>query len=214
MRKPVETSTAYQCFNLPRPVLPLVSVSTLPESSVLVSIDEYLAGELRSETKHEYLGGIVYAMAGASEEHNVIAANLIGMLHAQLRGKPCQPFGSEMKVRIETLGDTYFYYPDAMIACDPSDSGHGWRARPAVLFEILSEETRRLEEREKRFAYLQIPSLEAYIRIEQSSPELIVERRTPAGWKSEKFTGLDGAPELPGLTLRLPLAEVYERMRF
>jgi len=195
-------------------VLLSVSVSTLPESSVLVSIDEYLSGELRSETKHEYLGGIVYAMAGASEEHNVIAANLVGMLHAQLRGKPCQPFGSDMKVRIETLGDTYFYYPDAMIACDPSDSGHGWRERPSVLFEIISEETRRLDEREKRFAYLQIPSLKAYIRIEQSSAEMIVERRTPGGWKAEKYAGLEAVPELPEMSLRLPLAEVYERLRF
>jgi Uma2 family endonuclease len=189
-------------------------VNILPESSLFVSIDEYISGELRSETKHEYLGGVIYAMAGASEEHNIIAANLIGMLHAQLRGKPCQPFGSDMKVRIETLGDTYFYYPDAMIACDPADSGNGWRVRPAVLFEILSEETRRLDEREKRFAYLQIQSLQAYIRIEQSSAEMIVERRTPGGWKSEKLTGLAAILELPEISLRLPLAEVYERLRF
>jgi Uma2 family endonuclease len=189
-------------------------MSTLAHSSELIAVEEYLEGELRSETKHEYLGGVVYAMAGASEAHNIIAANLAGMLYAQLRGKPCRPFGSDMKVRLRTLGDTYFYYPDAMVACDPSDSGHGWRERPAVLFEILSEDTRRLDEREKRFAYLPIPSLLAYVRIEQAHPEAVVERRTSADWKSEKFTGLEAILVLPEIGVRLPLAELYENVRF
>lgn len=189
-------------------------VGTLTHSNEMVTAEEYLEGELRADTKHEYLGGVVYPMAGASEEHNVIAANLMGLLHAQLRGNACQPFGSDMKVRLQTLGDTYFYYPDAMIACDPSDSGHGWRERPAVLFEIISEETRRLDEREKRFAYLQIPSLQAYVRIEQASPDAVAERRVAGTWKSERLAGLDAVLELPESGVRLALAEVYERLRF
>ena len=189
-------------------------MSTLTRSSELVTVEEYLAGELRAETKHEYLGGVVYAMAGASEAHNVIAINLTAMLHAQLRGKACQPFGSDMKVRLQTLGDTYFYYPEAMVACDPSDAGHGWRERPTVLFEILSEDTRRLDEREKRFTYLQIPSLQAYVRIEQTGPEVVVERRASGTWESERVAGLDAILLLPEIALRLPLAELYERLRF
>jgi len=195
-------------------MLPWGPVSTLTHSSELVTVEEYLEGELRAETKHEYLGGLVYAMAGASEAHNVIAANLMGMLHAQLRGKACQPFGSDMKVRLQTLGDTYFYYPDAMVACDPSDSGRGWRERPAVLFEILSVETRRLDEREKRFAYLQISSLQAYVRIEQAGAEAVVERRASGKWQSERLAGLDAILRLPEIAASLPLAELYERLRF
>jgi len=189
-------------------------VSTLTHSSELVTVEEYLEGEMRADTKHEYLGGLVYAMAGASEAHNVIAINLTAMLHAQLRGKACQPFGSDMKVRLQTLGDTYFYYPDAMVACDPSDSGHGWRERPTVLFEILSEDTRRLDEREKRFAYLQIPSLQAYVRIEQTGPEAIVERRASGTWESQRLFGLDAILHLPEIGASLPLAELYERLGF
>lgn len=196
-------------------MLPSASVSTLAHSpEQLLGVEEYLAGELRADTRHEYLGGLVYAMAGASEEHNVIAANLVGMLHAQLRGKPCQPFGSDMKVRLQTLGDTYFYYPDAMVACDPSDSGRGWRERPAVLFEILSEETRRVDEREKRFAYLQIPTLQCNVRMEQARAEAIVERRAAGTWHGEKISGLDAVLHLPEIGVRLPLAELYERLRF
>lgn len=187
-------------------------MTTLADSSELISVEDYLERELRAETKHEYLGGVIYAMAGASEAHNIIAANLAGLLHAQLRGKPCQPFGSDMKVRLQTLGDTYFYYPDAMIACDPTDSGHGWRERPTVLIEILSDDTRRLDEREKRFTYLQIPTLQAYIRIEQSHPEVIVERRTNDTWSSEKLLGRDSVLSLPDLAVSIPLADIYERL--
>ncbi len=186
----------------------------MTHSSALIPVEDYLRCELHSETKHEYLGGVVYGMAGASEEHNVIAANLLGLLHAQLRGKPCQPFGSDMKVRLQTLGDTYFYYPDAMVACDPTDSGRGWRERPAVLFEILSNETRRVDEREKRFAYLALPSLQAYVRIEQDSPELAVERRIGSEWRSEKHAGFETILTLPEISVNLPLSELYERLRF
>ncbi len=179
-----------------------------------ISEGEYLETEIRSEFKREYLGGVVYAMAGASEPHNIISANLIGMLYGRLRGKSCQPFGSDMKVRVLPHGSTYYYYPDAMIACDPTDSGHGWRERPSALFEIISEDTRRIDEREKWIAYRQLASLHAYVRIEQDRPEVIVEIRTPDGWQSERLRGLDAVARLPGLEIELPLAELYERVKF
>ncbi len=179
-----------------------------------ITVEEYLADELLSDVKHEYLGGVVYAMAGASEPHNIIAMNLYAALHRGLHGKPCQPFGSDMKVRLRPLEAAYFYYPDAMVACDPTDSGHGWRERPAALFEIISEETRRVDEREKRVPYLQLPSLLAYVRIEQSKPEVVVDRRTPEGWKSERVSGLDAVVRLPELGIELPLAELFERVTF
>lgn len=182
----------------------------LPE----ISVEEYLADELLSEVKREYLGGVVYAMAGASEAHNRIATRLLSMLDTRLRGKPCEPFGSDMKVRLRPLDSTYFYYPDAMIACDPTDSGHGWRERPAALFEIISEETARVDDGEKRISYLQLPSLQVYVRIEQARPEVVVDRRTPDGWKSERVSGLDAVVRLPELGIELPLAELFERVKF
>lgn len=190
-----------------------MQLSTAPET--MLSVEDYLATEERSEVKHEYLGGVVYAMAGASEAHNIIASNLIGMLHRRLRGKGCQVFGSDMKVRLNPLdNDTYFYYPDAMIACDPADAGHGWRERPAVLFEIISEETRRVDEREKRVVYLQLPSLQNYVRIEQNQSQVTVESRSESGWRAEKLPALDATVTLPTLRLELPLAELYERLTF
>lgn len=187
-----------------------VIASRLPE----MTVEEYLATEPLSEVKREYLGGVVYAMAGASEAHNIIATNLIGMLYSQLRGKRCQAFGSDMKVRLHPVDSTYFYYPDAMVACDPTDGGHGWRERPTALFEIISEDTRRVDEREKRVPYLQLTSLQVYVRIEQKRPEVIVDRRTAEGWVVERLDGLDAVLSLPSLNIELPLAELFERVAF
>ena len=185
-------------------------------SDVYMTEAAYLASEELSDLKHEYLGGDVYAMAGAGESHNRIAINLIGMLRNQLRGRRCEVFGSDLRLRMyrQTSGSVYYYYPDAMIACNPSDVGHGWREQPAALFEIISESTRHIDEREKKLAYLQIPSLEAYVRIEQDRAEAVVDLRTLEGWKRERITGFDGIVRLPTLEIELPLAELYERVDF
>lgn len=192
-----------------------MSALLLPES--YLTVEEYLAREERSDVKHEHLGGDVYAMSGASTSHNRIAMNLYGMSRHQLRGKRCEMFGSDMKLRLSMNApdSTYFYYPDAMIVCDQKGSArYGWRERPAAIFEIISESTRHVEEREKKLAYLQLPSLEAYVRIEQERPEAVVEMRTLEGWKRERIIGLEGIIRLPTLGVELPLAELHERVIF
>ena len=180
--------------------------------------EEYLASEPESEFKREFLGGAVYAMAGTDEPHNRISTNLIGMLHRQLRGRQCEAFGSDMQVRIAPVApytSPYFYYPDAMISCDPTDTGRRWRERPSAIFEILSESTRRVDEREKLAQYFRIPNLEAYVRIEQYRPEVVFSCLTPEGWNIEqRMTGLDGTVYLPSLKIELPMAELYERVTF
>lgn len=189
-------------------------MNTAAATAPFITEEEYLETELRSEFKREYLGGVVYAMAGASEAHNIIAANLMGMLHARLRGRACQSFGSDMKVRLLPLDSTYYYYPDAMIACDSADSGHGWRERPSALFEIITEETRRIDEREKRLAYLQLATLEAYVRIEQDRAEVVVERRSPEGWRAERLSGSMRWYACRRWRSNCRWRELYERMKF
>jgi len=178
-----------------------------------ISVEEYIAREARSAEKHDYVDGAVYAMAGASEAHNTIAANLLGMLYGQLRGKACQPFGSDMKVWTRTAQGQCFYYPDAIVSCDPTDQGHDWREKPSAIFEIISEDTRRVDEREKRFMYFSIPGLLAYVRLEQARALVVVERPVAEGWITEHSMGLESILELPELGLSLPLAELYERVR-
>ena len=113
-------------------------MSAQPVSTQLLSVTEYLATEPFNREKREYLAGVVYDMAGASEAHNIIAMNLYAMIHSRLRGKACQPFGDNMQLRLRRPAGSYFYYPDAMIACDKMDSpGQRWKERPAAIFEIL-----------------------------------------------------------------------------
>ncbi len=108
-----------------------------------ITISDYLAGEVVSDVKHEYLGGTVHAMAGASNRHNSIATNALASLHGSLRGKSCQPFNSDTKVRIEFPDHTRFYYPDAMVVCDSRSGTDNFQDRPVVIVEVLSDSTRR-----------------------------------------------------------------------
>ena len=89
------------------------------QTEELVSVEEYLAGELIAETKHEYLGGVIHAMSGSRAGHNRISGNVYRFLGNALEGKPCEPFNSDMKVRIELPEQTRFYYPDVAVVCDP-----------------------------------------------------------------------------------------------
>jgi Uma2 family endonuclease len=180
----------------------------------LVSVEDYLAGELASEVKHEYSGGYVYAMAGARTVHNRVAASLLGSLYNQLRGKPCEPFNSDMKVRVRFPTHTRFYYPDGMVVCEPSAAETTFQDKPVIIAEVVSEATRRIDEGEKRDAYLTIPTLMAYLIVETDRPRVVVHRRTDAGFIAEAYEGADAIVPLDDVNAELRLAELYERVTF
>jgi Uma2 family endonuclease len=162
----------------------------------------------------------MYAMAGASDEHHTISFNLNTMLGVRLRGHRCRGCNTGMKLKVasRSSGGVIYYYPDAIISCDPSDrgiaDGHAFRERPSVIFEILSPTTRRMDERTKRSGYLSISTLTEYVRIEQDRAEVTIERRVGAHWRDERVSGLDAVIELPGIGIELPLAELYEGLEF
>ncbi len=104
----------------------------LPDS---ISVAEYLAGEEISRTKHEYLGGTVHAMAGATIRHNDIALNCAAFLHAKLRGKPCRTYNGDTKIRIEFPDHIRFYYPDAMIVCQTNPGTDRFQTHPVIVIE-------------------------------------------------------------------------------
>src|SRR5262245_36744189 len=157
----------------------------------LISVEDYLAGELDSPVKHEYVGGIVYAMAGARNAHNDIATNAIGALHARLRGKKCRAFNSDTKVRVRFAKQVRFYYPDAGVVCRPNPREDSFHDEPVVIVEVLSRSTRRIDEGEKKDAYVTIPTLAAYLVVEQDQPKVVVHRRAADGFLAEVYEGLD-----------------------
>jgi len=180
----------------------------------LVSVADYLAGELVSEVRHEYSGGSVYAMAGAKNVHNRIASVLIGLLYAQLRGKPCEPFNSDTKVRVRLPTHTRFYYPDAMVVCEPNGPDDTFQDKPVIIAEVVSDATRRIDEGEKREAYLAISTLMAYLVVETDKPRVVVHRRTDSGFVAEVYEGVGAVIPLDAIEAKLPLAELYERVEF
>src|SRR5439155_3181988 len=124
----------------------------------LIPVEDYLAGELVSPIKHEYLGGVVYAMAGARNAHNLIATNTLVAVGNRLRGKRCRPFNSDTKVRVRLPTHVRFYYPELSVVCRANPPTDSFQDDPAVLFEVLYRSTRRIKEVEKKDAYLTIPS--------------------------------------------------------
>jgi Uma2 family endonuclease len=191
-----------------------MSAMTAAKRSPLVSVDDYLAGELASEVRPEYLGGYVYAMAVARNQHNTVASTLLGTLYGRLRGKPCQPFNSDTKVRVRLPTHTRFYYPDGMVVCDANPADDTFQDRPVVIAEVVSESTRRLDEGEKREAYLTIPTLAVYLLVETDRPAVAVCRRTDHGFITDLYEGRDAVIPLDSIGTELSLAELYERVSF
>lgn len=176
-----------------------------------IPVDEYLEGELMSDVRHEYIGGEVYAMVGASDRHNLIAGNLFAALRPHVRGSPCQLFISDMKVRLQVAGEDAFYYPDLMLACDRDDRATYYRSRPCLIVEVLSETTERIDRREKLLAYAGIESLREYVLIAQERAEVQIHRRED-GWRKRRIS--EGEVSFECLDVSVPLATLYEDVTF
>jgi hypothetical protein len=106
----------------------------------LVSVEEYLAGELASPIKHEYVGGVLYAMAGARNAHNLIASNALVALGARLRGKPCRAYNSDTKIRLRLPTQVRFYYPDPRSFAGPTRPPIRFRTSPPLSLKFSRPE--------------------------------------------------------------------------
>jgi len=180
-----------------------------------ISVDDYLAGELVSAVKHEYLGGAVHAMSGGSDQHAQISSNAVGSLFGSLRGKSCRPLNSDALVRIQLPGQTRFYYPDAQVVCDSNPGNAQYQDHPVIVVEVLSPSTRRLDLTEKRDTYLTVPSLRVLLLVETDAPHVWANRRQPDGtFATEIHSGLDAVIPLPEVDTALPLADLYDRITF
>jgi Uma2 family endonuclease len=153
-------------------------------------------------------------MAGARTGHDRVAMNFLAAMHNRLRGGPCEAFTSDMKVRVRLATHTRFYYPDGMVVCEPNSSESVYQDRPVVIAEVISDATRRIDEGEKREAYLTISTLAAYLVIETEQPRVVVHRRTDSGFVAEAYEGRDAVIPLAAVDAVLPLGELYERVEF
>ncbi|MCK4494561.1 MAG: Uma2 family endonuclease, partial [Methylococcales bacterium] len=140
---------------------------------VSLSEADYLNGEKISQIKHEFIEGDIYAMAGASRNHNIISANVARQFGNHLAETPCITFTSDMKVRV----DHNFYYPDILVVCDNNEDDDYYTNSPIIIVEVLSKSTRHRDKCAKMDAYRTITTLQEYVLIEQDFVEIQVCRR-------------------------------------
>ncbi len=152
-----------------------------------ISVADYLAGERDAGLRHEYVYGEVFAMAGASVTHNLITGNVSRAFGNAAAAGDCRVYASDMKVRV---GDALFYYPDVMIVCAlPADDYY--ETAPCVVVEVASKTTWRNDYLEKRFAYLELESLQFYLLIDSRKRAITGFRRGQNGWEEHVYTSED-----------------------
>lgn len=177
-----------------------------------ISVEDYLAGEEISPVRYEYVYGEVYAMAGASDNHNRIAGNLYAALLNHLRNSRCEPFMTDIKVRVSP---NVYYYPDVLVSCEENPEDPHFRNNPILIIEVLSTSTQEIDRREKLLFYQQMPSVREYVVVEQRRKLIEVHRRQPDGrWITYYFDRNDEEIEFQAIEMTVPLDEIYRRVRF
>ena len=179
------------------------------------SPEEYLSLEYENTVRHEYRRGLVYAMAGGSDDHDELSLNLIELLRQKVRDGGCSVWSGNVKVNYT---DTFFYYPDAFVTCDPRDKNDRYMKRyPKLIAEVLSPTTEKFDRNEKFEDYRQLESLEEYVLIAQDRMWVECRRRVKNGSGERWETVVYGAGErvmLQSIELEVAIEELYRGVSF
>jgi Uma2 family endonuclease len=188
------------------------------------TVEEYLALERLSEERHEYLDGLIYAMAGESPEHGIVCVNLTRIVSTQLLGTPCQVFSKDMKVRSgpdprsRRLTKGLFSYPDLIVVCGEfqfHDKHRDVLLNPTVIIEVLSPTTEAFDRGEKFWRYrTHLPSLKDYVMVAQSIPMIDHYVHRDGEWVLSTVSGLESSLKIASIDCSLSLADVYDRISF
>jgi Uma2 family endonuclease len=172
--------------------------------------DEYLVLDETSNTKHEFLRGAIYAMAGGTIDHGALAMTLGRLLGNELVRRPCRVFSSDVRLRVLDTG--LATYPDVSVVCGPVERDPQNRhtvVNPIVIVEVLSDSTAAYDRGEKFEHYRQIPSLRDYVLVDSKSASVEVRSRQADGTWSTRTAGPGQQAALPSLELALSVDELY-----
>lgn len=178
-----------------------------------ISPEEYLTREEKSPQKNEYRNGVIYAMAGASNNHVLIAGNFFTIIRTHIRGSGCLSYISDTKVNIESINS--YYYPDVIVSCDNRDRKLANFVRyPCLIIEVLSTSTEAFDRGDKFADYRNIPSLQEYILVSQNRIRIDYYRRNNEhNWLLSSYEK-DQELELISIGLKLSVNDVYEDVTF
>ena len=176
------------------------------------SIEEYLEMENAATEKHEYYQGEIFAMSGAKSQHNIVAKNLMISLGNKLMDKPCQPYGSDLRIHVEK--NTLFTYPDLSIICGELISLNNDDLNflnPTIICEVLSPSTKNYDRDGKFKLYKDIPSLKEYILVEPTA--IIIEAHSinaSGNWELKEYSSIEDTLQLQSIQVSVSLANIYK----
>jgi Uma2 family endonuclease len=181
-----------------------------------ISPEEYLRLERQSEYRSEYVNGEIFAMTRASLKHNLVSGNIFGELRQQLKGRECQAYTSEMRVKVTATG--LYTYPDVVVVCDEpkfEDKYFDTLLNPTVLVEVLSPSTERYDRIAKSSYYRTLDSLAEHLLVAQDEVRLEQYVKQANGqWLLFESTSLDAVVELPSISCSLAMRDVYDKVTF
>jgi Uma2 family endonuclease len=169
-----------------------------------MTVDAFLDWEERQPARYEFDGFHVHAMTGGSAGHSRVQRNLIAELTSRLRGKPCEPFGSELKI----LAAGSVRYPDAFVVCSPVHDKATFVTDPVVVFEIISPSTSGVDRIIKNQEYRDTPSIQRYVILEQDRQAAMVFSRDHGDWAGHVISG-DTVLAMPEIGVSIALADLY-----
>jgi Uma2 family endonuclease len=196
-----------------------------PRPNPYLTVDQYLTFERASEDRHIYLDGAIFAMAGESDAHGVISVNIVGSLHAQLKGTPRQVRTKDTKVRTGPAAATgsgtrgLFSYPDVLVICGQLEFHDEFTdvvLNPTAIIEVLSPATEAFDRGEKFTRYQSYnPALQEYVLVSQDRPQVeLFTRQAGGNWSYHRAAGLEATVLLSSIRCTLKLADIYDRLQF
>lgn len=178
------------------------------------TFEDYLAAERQAEVRHEYVDGQVFGMVGASENHNIIVANLTALLVTQMKGRPCRVYANDMKVRIDM--EDACKYPDITALCGDReffDERRDVLLNPSLVIEVLSESTEAYDRGEKFALYRRLPGLREYVLVSQERCRLeLYVKQADSGWLLKEYNEDDDKVALASIDCALVLRDVYDKV--
>ena len=177
--------------------------------------EEYLTLERKADYKSEYVNGQIIAMAGASRQHNLIAGNFYREVSQQLRGRPCEAYISDMRVKVSRTG--LYTYPDVVVICGAirfEDASNNTLLNPLVIVEVLSASTEAYDRGEKFAHYRRLESLQEYLLVAQDKVRLEHYVRQGAQWVLSEVSDLTDTVHLASIGCDVGLQEVYDKVQF
>jgi len=180
------------------------------------TLEEYFALEGVGEARYEYWDGEIVCMSGGTERHYTISENLRTLLADLLKGRNCRAYSGGVPVHTPSLPP--YRYPDASVVCGQpvfaNLGGIDALTNPALIIEVLSPGTERLDKEEKRHAYQKLSSVKEYLIVSQDAPHITQYRRQGRRWVREDYGDLRASPELTSINCRVSLSDIYQGVTF